>query len=202
MRKLNRKLLFLLLTAFLLANATVVYAYTMQHTQDLVNTFLPARVDSEVVEDFDGNTKSEIKIQNTSNIEAYLRMKIITYWQDSKGNIVAIPPKTLAIDYDDAHWFLQDGYYYYKHPVPAGDVTSYDLLRDKATISLETYTPKDDDENDVENDGEDNDDVTYTYYPVVEIVSEAFQSRPAHAVESNWGVAVDITGDISKKETT
>ena len=192
MRKLNRKLLFLLLTAFLLANATVVYAYTMQHTQDLVNTFLPARVDSEVVEDFDGETKSEIKIQNTSNIEAYLRMKIITYWQDSKGNIVAIPPEPLAIDYDDAHWFLQDGYYYYKHPVPSGGVTLYDLLKDKATISLETYTPE------LENE----DDVPYTYYPVVEIVSEAFQSRPAHAVESNWGVAVDITGDISKKETT
>ena len=95
MRKLNRKLLFLLLTAFLLANATVVYAYTMHHTQDLVNTFLPARVDSEVVESFDGNAKSEIKIQNTSNVEAYLRMKIITYWQDSKGNIVAIPPRRL-----------------------------------------------------------------------------------------------------------
>lgn len=192
MRKLNRKLLFLLLTAFLLANATVVYAYTMQHTQDLVNTFLPARVDSEVVEKFDGNAKSEIKIQNTSNIEAYLRMKIITYWQDSKGNIVAMAPKPLAIDHDDAHWFLQDGYYYYKHPVPAGGVTLYDLLKDKATISLETYTPE------LENE----DDVPYTYYPVVEIVSEAFQSKPAHAVESNWGVAVDITGDISKKETT
>lgn len=193
MRKLNRKLLFLLLTAFLLANATVVYAYTMQHTQDLVNTFLPARVDSEVVEEFDGEEKSEIKIQNTGNVEAYLRMKIITYWQDSKGNIVAIPPEPLAIDYDEDHWFLQDGYYYYKHPVPADGVTFYNLLDDKATISLETYTPNNDDEND----GEDNDDVTYTYYPVVEIVSEAFQSRPAHAVQSNWGVTVGSNGDIS-----
>ena len=192
MRKLNRKLLFLLLTAFLLANATVVYAYTMQHTQDLVNTFLPARVDSEVVEDFDGETKSEIKIQNTSNIEAYLRMKIITYWQDSKGNIVVIPPKTLAIVHDPDHWFLQDGYSYYKHPVPAGDVTFYDLLDGDTTISLETYTPE------LENE----DDVPYTYYPVVEIVSEAFQSRPAHAVESNWGVNVENTGDISPKQTT
>ena len=182
MRKLNRKLLFLLLTAFLLANATVVYAYTMQHTQDLVNTFLPARVDSEVVEKFDGNAKSEIKIQNTSNIEAYLRMKIITYWQDSKGNIVAIPPEPLAIDYDDAHWFLQDGYYYYKHPVPAGATTPDNLL--KASIEMTVKT-------EVVNG------VTYTYYPVVEIVSEAFQSRPAHAVQTNWGVAVDSNGDIS-----
>ena len=40
-------------------------------------------------------------------------------------------------------------------------------------------------------------DVTYTYYPVVEIVSEAFQSRPAHAVQTNWGVTVGSTGDIS-----
>ena len=182
MRKLNRKLLFLLLTAFLLANATVVYAYTMHHTQDLVNTFLPARVDSEVVEKFDGNAKSEIKIQNTSNEEAYLRMKIITYWQDSKGNIVAMAPKPLAIDHDDAHWFLQDGYYYYKHPVPAGATTPHNLL--KASIEMTVKT-------EVVNG------VTYTYYPVVEIVSEAFQSRPANAVESNWGVTVGSTGDIS-----
>lgn len=202
MKKLNRKLLFLLLTAFLLANATVVYAYTMQHTQDLVNTFLPAYVDSEVVEKFDGEEKSEIKIKNTSNVEAYLRMKIITYWQDSKGNIVAIPPKTLTIVHDPDHWFLQDGYYYYKHPVPAGDVTFYDLLDGNTTISLETYTPDNDDENDDENDGEDNDDVTYTYYPVVEIVSEAFQSKPAHAVQSNWGVTVGPNRDISEKQTT
>ena len=183
MRKLNRKLLFLLLTAFLLANATVVYAYTMQHTQDLVNTFLPARVDSEVVEEFDGEEKSEIKIQNTGNVEAYLRMKIITYWQDSKGNIVAIPPEPLAIDYDDAHWFLQDGYYYYKHPVPAGVTTSHNLLTAPIEMTIKTQT------------GEDG--VTYTYYPVVEIVSEAFQSKPAHAVQSNWGVTVDSSGDIS-----
>ena len=188
MRKLNRKLLFLLLTAFLLANATVVYAYTMQHTQDLVNTFLPARVDSEVVEKFDGNAKSEIKIQNTSNIEAYLRMKIITYWQDSKGNIVAIPPETLNPSINGTHWFLQDGYYYYKHPVSAGATTPDNLLTAPIEMTVKTQT------------GEDG--VTYTYYPVVEFVSEAFQSRPAHAVESNWGVAVDITGDISIKETT
>ena len=182
MRKLNRKLLFLLLTAFLLANATVVYAYTMHHTQDLVNTFLPARVDSEVVEKFDGNAKSEIKIQNTSNVEAYLRMKIITYWQDSKGNIVAIPPETLTPSIDGANWFLRDGYYYYKHPVPAGATTPDNLL--KASIEMTVKT-------EVVND------VTYTYYPVVEIVSEAFQSRPANAVQTNWGVSVDSSGDIS-----
>ena len=183
MRKLNRKLLFLLLTAFLLANATVVYAYTMQHTQDLVNTFLPARVDSEVVEKFDGNAKSEIKIQNTSNVEAYLRMKIITYWQDSKGNIVANPPAALTPSINGTHWFLHDnGYYYYKHPVPAGVTTSHNLLT--VPITMTVYS-------EVVNG------VTYTYYPVVEIVSEAFQSKPAHAVQSNWGVTVGPNRDIS-----
>lgn len=182
MKKFNRKLFLLLVVTILLANATVVYAYTMHHTQDLVNTFLPARVDSKVVESFDGNAKSEIKIQNTSNVEAYLRMKVITYWQDSKGNVVARAPKALTIDYDTQNWLLKDGIYYYKHPVAPGETTAHNLLKTNIQLASDSETVNH---------------VTYTYHQVVEITAEAIQSKPAHAVQSNWGVTVGSNGDIS-----
>lgn len=182
MKKFNRKLFLLLVVTILLANVSMVYAYTRHSTDPITNTFLPAVVDAEVVETFDGVDKSVIKAKNASNVEAYLRLKVITYWQDSKGNVVARAPKALTIDYDTQNWLLKDGIYYYKHPVAPGETTAHNLLKTNIKLASDSETVNH---------------VTYTYHQVVEITAEAFQSKPAHAVQSNWGVTVNSSGDIS-----
>ena len=201
MRKLNRKLLFLLLTAFLLANATVVYAYTMQHTQDLVNTFLPAHVDAEVVESYVTKTetvtdengvekevtkyvKESVAAKNTSDIEAYLRLRVVAHWEDTKGNIVAMSCPAPELNIDTQNWIKYSdagtgtapniNIYYYKLPVAPGDTTGNLLTEDLVLNSdLITYNG-----------------VQYEYNQVITIIAEAIQSKPVSAVEESWGVVI------------
>ena len=180
MKKLNRKVLLLLAAAFLLANVTVVYAYTRHTTDVLTNTLLPAVVDAEVAEAFDGSSKTSIQLQNTGNIDAYLRMKVITYWQDSKGNPIAKPVENFSISYDQTNWVEHNGIYYYKSPVAPNALT-----REFLTSSITLTT-----------DSENVNGVEYTYHQVVEIIPEAIQSKPAEAVESSWDVTVNTDGTI------
>lgn len=182
MKKLNRKLLLLLVAAVLLANISMVYAYTKHSTDPIVNTLLPAVVDAEVVETFDGVDKSVIKAKNASNVEAYLRLKVITYWQDSKGNVVARAPKALTIDYDTQNWLLKDGIYYYKYPVAPGETTAHNLLKTNIKLASDSETVNH---------------VTYTYHQVVEITAEAIQSKPVDAVQDSWKVTVNTDHTLS-----
>ena len=219
MRKLNRKLLFLLLTAFLMANVTVVYAYTMHHTQELVNTFLPAHVDAEVVESYVTKTekvtdengvekvvtkyvKESLAAENTSNIEAYLRLRVIAHWEDTKGNIVAKSCPAPELSIDTQNWIKYSdtdtgtapniNIYYYKLPVAPGDTTG-NLLTKDLVLNNERITYKED-QNGVKYE------VQYEYNQVITIIAEAIQSKPINAVEKSWGVKItqDATDGIYK----
>ena len=54
--------------------------------QDSVrNTFTPAHVSCEVTETFDGETKSNVNVTNTSDIAAFIRVKLVTYRVNDAG---------------------------------------------------------------------------------------------------------------------
>ena len=152
-----------------------VLAYMFRQTEYIDNEFTPANVSCSVVEEFDGVQKASIRVQNTGNIDAYLRVRIVSYWVDTEGNIVAKPSPELSITLAEGWIAGSNNTYYYKSPVAPGTPTP-NLLKDGASISLEQ------DEN--------------GYLQVIEVFAEAIQSEPKKAVTSAWNVTLDDNGNI------
>lgn len=129
MKKLNKKSLVLLVCVALLLTCVVgsTVAYLMDQTMPLTNTFTPAKVDIEIEETFANNVKSDVKIKNVENIDAYIRAAVVVTWQDDAGNVYAIAPvedKDYAITWTKAGWEDgTDGFYYHTKPVAPGAST-------------------------------------------------------------------------------
>lgn len=150
-----------------------VFAYMFKKTQTEENSFVPAVVACKVSESFDGTTKSSITVKNTGNIDAYLRVRLVTYWVDGEEKIVGKPSKSLDIS-PASGWISGGGnVYYYTSPIEPNGITP-DLLGSSITLA--------------EEDG---------YKQVVEVFAEAIQSQPSIAVTESWGVAVDSDGNIT-----
>lgn len=129
MKKINKKTLALLIAAALLLTITVsgTVAYLVDSTGAVKNVFEPGKVVPDIIEPgwTDGNnTKSDVTIKNTQNVDAYIRAMIVVTWQDSNGNVYPIPPK--AGDYSleiGNGWQAVGDFYYYNNKVLAGEST-------------------------------------------------------------------------------
>lgn len=146
----------------------------------LVNEFASSYVTSEVIEKFENNIKSNVKIQNTGDIDAYIRAAVIVTWKDKSGNVYPQMPVAgtdYTIVFSDSRWDREttDGYYYYTEPV---DSKGYTEVLIKEVKPVDSKTPE-------------------GYWLSVEILGDAIQSLPTKAVESSWGVTV-TNGQISK----
>lgn len=153
--------------------ATLAY---LTATDDAVrNAFTPSQVTSLVVEEgFDKITKTNVKIQNTGDVSAYIRADIVVTWMDENGNVLSYVPEegkdyTIALNVGEGNWFTDGDYYYWPNVVEANGVTD-------ALISSATANYKNGD-----------------YYVSIEILSSAIQSVPDEAVESAWP-AVKVSG--------
>ena len=141
--------------------------------QDSVNnTFTPAHVTCDVVEEFKDGIKSDVKIKNTSDIPAYIRAYIVVTWKDSTGNVYGKLP-VAGTDYEmsintNKGWTQKDGYWYCNTAVASGGFTP--VLIDSCTSN--DSAPDD------------------NYNLSVEIIAEAIQSSPAEAVGTAWGVTI------------
>ena len=143
--------------------------------QDSVNnTFTPAHVTCKVEETFNGTTKENVSIKNTSDIPAYIRAYIVVTWKDAAGNVYGQKPVANA-DYtmemaQNTGWVTgSDGYYYYTDAVDSKGKTgvlikSCTEITGKAPVGCNLS---------------------------VEIMAEAIQSVPEEAVEDAWGVTVN-----------
>jgi hypothetical protein len=202
----NKRLL--RISAILLVAAvltTAVNAFMINRSQTFYNKFVPASVKCEIKEvfseDTNTNTKSSIQVKNTGNTDAYIRVRLVFHWEDSKGNVVgrnmdlseSIKDFSSIEGFDSYFksddWVIDgDNYtYYYKEPVAPEGFTR-ELL--KKSITMGPYL-------DTKADG-----VTYYYYPVIEVLAEAVQSNPAEAVEEAWSVEVGSNGIITGMKTT
>lgn len=174
-----------LVTLLLLSiSAVAVWAAINSMTTDEVveNTFEPAVTSVEVVETFDGITKSNVYVTNTGSTTApigpavYVRVRLLPYWYDAGRNqIVGIaswtPNFSKGTDWE-TYWLEIGDYYYYKTPIVAGASTSN--LIDSITLTT------DDDGN----------------RQVLEVIAESIQSNPSSAVTDAWGVSVNSSGEI------
>lgn len=165
-----RRILPVALLMILILACGSVYAYMFGRTNSASTTFIPAKVSCEVDETFKENQKSIITVENTSNVDAYLRVRLVTYWIDSNDKVAPKSSPVLTVPYDSTNWIAgSDNTFYYKVPVAPNGVTESLLT---APIVLE------------EKDG---------YRQVVDVFAEAIQSNPTYptsAVTEAWHVTL------------
>lgn len=87
---------------------------------DVTNTMVPGQVPIKIDEEISGTTKTKITIQNTGNIDAYIRVAVVANKVDKDGNITIGTAPTLNLG---ENWQPLDGYYYYKGTVAPGAST-------------------------------------------------------------------------------
>ncbi len=163
----KRVLLFIVLPAFLIS-VGITLAFMFKSSETVENIFFPAKVECEVTEEFDGTQKSSIAIKNTGNTDAYLRLRLVTYWVNENGEIVGKESEPIQISHSSDWTAMGDNTYMYKSPVvPNG--TTPNLLTAPLELKEDTYL------------GE-------NVYQVVEVFADGIQSEPDDAVEQAWGV--------------
>ena len=160
-------------------------AWLTSTPEQVVNSFTPGVVTIEVDEKFDSTTKSDVRIKNTGNVPAYIRVALVPAWVDDEGNIAAKPASlddcTITWGKDgngyEADWFIgTDGFYYCKTFINP----------DKSTpILIKSCTVK----------GEE-----HEYDFELQVIASAVQSLPTTTVETVWPVVVGTNGTLAKKE--
>ena len=144
-------------------------AYLTIQTPPVVNQFTPSQVSCTVTESFNGTTKRNVNVTNTSDIPAYIRVKLVSYRvnDDGKhiGGMATIPSFTAGTG-----WVLHGGYYYYTQPVAPNQQPANALIGNSGISLIGSYDDADGGKQ------------------VIEVMAEAIQSVPASAVESAWGV--------------
>lgn len=177
----------ILLLSLLLLLTTVVggtLAYLTMKTEPITNTFNPSYVDCEVTESFDGTTKSNVNVTNTSDIDAYIRVKLVTYRVNEKGEHIGGVAEIPTFTPGDG-WVKNGDYYYYTKPVAPNAKPAQDLI---SSITLTgSYTDADGGKQ------------------VIEVMAEAIQAKGVAAdgkkpVEIAWGATVAENGTISFPE--
>ena len=183
----RHKRLICILLGLALASVLIpsAYAYMVRESQTVANTFTPAEVTCDIKEKFENNVKSSIKVENTGNIDAYIRVRLAFRWEDSKGNPVARNAVFPDVDYDSEKWVKHNDIYYYKEAVAPGEDTGNLLDRIFTEDALR-----------VEEELQGGQKVYYYYYPVMEVFAEAIQSQPKKAVENSWQVEIGTDGKI------
>ena len=162
-------------------------AWLISTPEQVVNSFTPGVVTIQVDEKFDGSTKSNVRIKNTGNVPAYIRVALIPAWVDDEGNIAAKPASLKLNDdcniawgkvgngYED-DWFIgSDGFYYCKTVINPGKSTP--ILIKSCTVKGEEH------EYDFE----------------LQVIASAVQSLPTSTVETVWPVVVDPDGRLANK---
>lgn len=147
----------------------------------VVNEFIPGEVTIQVDETFNGTTKQNVRIKNTGNVPAYIRVALVPAWVDDEGNIAAKPASlgdcniTLGDDFNQFWFEGTDGFYYCKTFINP----------DKSTpILIKSCTVK----------GEE-----HEYDFELQVIASAVQSLPTSTVEEVWPVVVDTDGTLANK---
>lgn len=166
-RKPGALLLTLVLLALALTGATLAYLIT--HTDPVPNRFTPAHVSCSVTEDFDGTTKKNVNVTNTGDIDAYLRVKLVTYRVNDDGQHIGGTAAIPAFTPGDG-WVAYGDYYYYTYPVAPGQQPETPLI-DSLTLTG-SYNDADGGKQ------------------ALEIMAEAIQSAPEEVAGQAWGVTI------------
>ncbi len=155
-------------------------AWLTDKTKDLTNTFEYAKVSCQVLETVTQTEKKDVKIRNTGNTDAYIRVTYVVTIRDEEGNILYDAYETetfqeymkdLERKISDPRWQKgKDGYWYYRLPVPPNGYT--EKLFNSTIHSLRIKI---------------NETLRKTH---IEILASAVQAMPTNAVTEAWGATV------------
>lgn len=158
---------------------------TAKSDGNLVNTFTPADVNIQVVEEFDGNEKTSIAVKNTGDADVYVRVTLVSNWGSMVedewvvcGDASHKHPKFELADTPLGDGWLKIGeYYYYTSPVNPGATNNVtgNLLPANTEIVLSG-----------ENDG---------CKQQVTVLAQAIQAEPATAIHQAWNLPLDDAGN-------
>ena len=164
----------LMLVATMMVGGTLAWLFTK--TEPVENTFNPSHVSCSVTEEFDGKIKSNVNVTNTSDIDAYIRVKLVTYRVNDKGQHIGgeAPRPSFTLG---ANWVKYGDYYYYTKPVAPNQKPETNLT-DSMTLTS-SYADADGGKQ------------------VIEVMAEAIQSVPEAAVRDAWGEGFSISADGS-----
>lgn len=162
------------------AAAGLTLAFMFKKTEK-INRFVPAEVSCAVREKLDNNEvagtaavggeKADIRVVNTGNVKEFIRLRMVSYYVDSNGDIAG----TVASQYPNltlkSGWIAGANHtYYFRYPVEPGETT--EILCEPFTLG----------QTQLENGN--------TVYQVIELIAEAIQAEPVSAVQEAWGVTV------------
>lgn len=192
------KLIVLIVSIVLVISVVVgtTFAFLIDTTDSIENTFTPSDIATDIIEDFNGEIKKDVKIKNTGDIDAYIRAAVVICWKhESDGSVYGVLPVE-GTDYDytidwsgtgpNGGWQQGiDGFYYHLAPVAAG----------KETSVLFTNCQELEGANKPEG-----------YVLSVEIIASGIQSVPASVVTEMWSSGVSgVNSDatlVIKEPTT
>lgn len=188
MKKSATLLISLALLLLVTAGATLAYYFTK--TGSVTNTFTPSKVACAVVEGTNnpvvnntvntGNKKEDVKIKNTGDTDAYIRVALVVNWMNDNGNVWGTKPVegtdyNMTLDLANGWSKGSDGYYYYNTKVAKDQSTP--ILIDEAEV-LTNPGPKGTDGT--------------QYYLSIEIVAEAIQAEgidASYSAQQAWQLA-------------
>lgn len=136
-KKLSVGLLSLLVVLACAVSGTLAWISTTSGT--VTNTFTPAKVTTEVDENTEGGVKSNVKITNTGDVDAYIRAAVVINLLDENGNVLGTPAEEnthYTITWNNTNWQKSGDYYYYSTKIIPGGSTGY--LIDKCETVGET----------------------------------------------------------------
>lgn len=172
-----RKEFVLLVSVFAMIAGVVggTVAYLVAGTDPLINNFDLAEVSCSVEEYFNGKIKKDVKIQNTGDIPAYIRAKVVVTWKDEDGNVYGQAPieeTDYSIQYNETDWKQDGDYWYYDEPVaPVTENNCCTPVLIHSCSPIADQTPE-------------------GYNLSVEILAEAIQSEPHNeslsAIKDAW----------------
>ena len=184
------KALLLIASLAVLLTATVgsTAAWLVSKPAAVENDFVPGKVACQVLEDFGtesgASVKRNVRVKNTGNTDAYIRVLLVFTWKDKDGNIFSNKPQEgndYQIVMDDlTDWIMQKSdtgvYFYYKKRVAPEEETR-NLIESLYQIA-DVIGPE-----------------NGKYKLSVDILADAVQADPPEAVADSWGVDVE-NGEI------
>ena len=173
-KKTGMLFLSLLLVIGMVVGGTVAWLSTK--SAPITNTFLPSHVSCSVTEEFNGTTKSNVNVINTGDIDAYIRVKLVSYRTNDAGQHIGGTAELPAFDLGEG-WVEHGGYYYYRLPVAPGGSPETNLT--ESMTLTDSYTDADGGKQ------------------AIDVMAEAIQSVPEDAVQAAWGEDFSIDADGS-----
>ena len=181
----KKKLLAAIVSTALLCGVGVGGTVAWLHdSAQVTNKFELASTGGSIDEDFNEKVKENVKVANTGEVDAYVRVAVSISFENPDGTIANVTPQeniNYTVDWGGSNWQLgSDGFWYYLSPLPAKEgnqVSSTENL-------IDSISPM----------GEAVDDLKFR----VDVSAQLIQASPKGAVESAWtGVTVNNDGTLS-----